>query len=273
MFTLLYVFCSSATTDKVRRPAVYKTYDIIFDLDWTALYSLPASLHYTGERYLNYGGESYRIVDWFEEAIQSLLEIPGVRISIFTGGSRERSEYILQQIILPDGSRLADRIHLSLAYHDMALEINPKGDKFFDKHKKDLSRFFNDLKNTIIVDDQISVPQSQRKNLLWLQETYNFYVDYKGHAEFPYDPPSLLDFNAERNKIVWTFNLLKQSLNQSKHSQQDLTELVYRFSRDRKGKLKKKNRSDQLAHIYKTIKKFRMKYGKKTCANLALNFD
>lgn len=208
LFILIFLSsCSSINNEKYsfRGPssAINSPIDIVFDLDWTVISPLkkaPKDLKNT----FVYNGEFFRISDWFIESIEDLIQDDRVRISFFTGGDLPRSEKLVEEIFLTDGRKLKDIVFKNLTFNDLDIIADPndKQLKFFQRYNKNLARYFPDLDRTIIVDDSQSVPLDQRKNLIWIKDSFTFYDDFPSVQKDKFDPPSFGHFSFERNRLL-----------------------------------------------------------------------
>jgi HEAT repeat protein len=169
--------------------------DFVFDLDKVLIYEIKdpktiASLS-TSAIYLDSVQEHYRVVKGATEMIESLLKIPGARVSFFSAGLKVRNHEVLKKIKLRDGRSFFDIAHKVLSVEDVvvsqaryaaewniplssvdpqAVSLNPR---FQGKFHKDLRRVLGDagLDSAILVDDNIQFAyRGQEKNLLYLKE-------------------------------------------------------------------------------------------------------
>lgn len=190
--------------------------DVVFDLDWTAIY--PTSKHMAEiqpENIIRFGEDYFRLADHLIPVLRALHEQPGIRVSFFSGGSEDRNMTVIQEIyrrLNLDGSTYSPfkTLHsqnLHIASTDSTLS-------FAQRFKKNLSPYF-DLDRVILIDDvkEFSMP-GQEKNLLWLSKTYNDRPEYnlvhlEPSADRGYSAPHFEAWQSERRKIL---NLLEPLL-------------------------------------------------------------
>ena len=204
-----------------RLPSVH----IVFDLDWTLLSSLPAGGDYSAfahdPRFFVSEGTAYMITDGVGETIRRLLDFnrrlgyPYVKISFFSGGTRERNLEALRRIVVDEkaGLSAAEIAEKVLSFADLKnrhpeIPLDRRL-PFAERWAKDIETPFQDLERTVAVDDTAEFyVGEQRKNLLWLDETYDYYLHYADveaararDAGAKYLPPSREAWLYDRNRI------------------------------------------------------------------------
>lgn len=139
--------------------------DIVLDLDGTLVDTLPTQQ--TGSFFAE--GKWYRLRNFVPEFIDQLRKIPGIRISFFSGGNRDRNDVVLRQIVLADGKTAQEIAYRSLSFSDLTSISTDSSLRFFHRYKKDLRKVNPDLQKVIIIDDlrEFSLP-GQERNMLWL---------------------------------------------------------------------------------------------------------
>ena len=169
--------CSSINNQHQHSRAISSTQDyidIVFDLDWTLVYS---EKNVSNEVSAIDIGDGYKYVlsDNALEIIKKLYRTPGVRISFYSGASKDRNIKLLENILFDPntGENLRDIAYKVLSFDDL-VEVDPRATKFAQHYKKDLSKISNNLDNIILIDDSKDfVLPDQTKNQLRLAPTYS----------------------------------------------------------------------------------------------------
>ncbi len=186
-----------------------QTIDVVFDLDWTLVYPLENSHSANTAKVIWAQGKPYRITEWTSEVLGELSKKRDLRISFFSGGDKIRNIELLKQIILPNQKSAFDIAYKTLHEEDL-IEINSDESlAFTSRFKKSLTKINPDLDRIILVDDSIGfTPPEQRRNQLWLGETYDFYEDSNDIPAIKreHDPPTIQHWKNERNKLLSVYN-------------------------------------------------------------------
>jgi hypothetical protein len=233
--------------------------DIPMDMDWTLTYLLMAD---ASDDFVRYRKERYRITDGLAEVVSVLTEIPGVRVSIVSGGLRERNEEVLRQIEMPDGSNLFERVFRILSSDELETVSNDTSLKFSERKKKNYQRIAADLdpRWTIAVDDQrnIAFDDTQNRSTLWLQRTFNFFEDYRAQSaelssKVPYPPNSETAWALERYKLAWALGIILTAIDLTRSEGIDLQTAMIRLTHDSAGALLNREHLSQLPFYLKGI--------------------
>ncbi|MDC1175552.1 hypothetical protein OAT67_09145, partial [Bacteriovoracaceae bacterium] len=250
IYLLLFLF-ASCNQDSVRQnarvPSSSKVYDIVFDLDWTLIYKLTDDIKVPKSeqhKLFFFENERFIIADEGLSVLDEMAKRPDVRISFYKGGSKERSE-LWGEVELPSGKKIKDITYKSLSFDDLQKVPGiPEDEKFFKRFNKNLSWHFPDIENTLIIDDQVSVPDSQRKSLIFLEETYNWYPRFEDSKRARLDPTDPVRYKIERNKIVSAYQEVVATVERANESGSNLYEVRRPFSL--MGVLKEKNSCNAL---------------------------
>ena len=211
-----------------------KVYDIILDLDWTLIYKVendvPQKYGLPKEKVFRYGDETFILSDDALEVLDKLAARDDVRISFYTGGGAERSE-LFGKIKLPSGKKIEDATYKSLSFDDLKkIPGIPEDAKFFTRFKKDLAANFPNIENTLIIDDQNSVPENQIKSLVFLEETYNWYPSLEASKRGRLDPTNDVKFRIERGKIKKAYNFVVEQLDSANKEGKSLHQVYRKFT-------------------------------------------
>lgn len=189
-----------------------QTLDVVFDIDWTLVYPLKEAPPKITKDIIEVHGQYYRISDGASEVLSSLKQKKDIRISFFSGGDKARNLELLGKIKLSDKESAADLAYKILHKEDLLKISEDPSLPFTSQYKKDLSLVNSDLDRVILIDDSkdFTLPQ-QRKNQLWLGETYNFYENASELPTTPrqYDPPDLARWSEERRKLLTVQELIE----------------------------------------------------------------
>lgn len=196
---------AAAKAQTLAPDSTLKSFHLVFDLDWTLVYPLENSPKQPGPLDVLVEGKWYRIADSTGDVLESLSQLPNVKIHFFSGGKKSRNLELLKKIRLPSGKTALDIAQQTLHYDDLT-EVDPKAKKFSDRWKKDLSKVHSDLERVLLIDDieNFSMP-GQEKQLLWTGKTYNFYDQFSSvpkKSTDKWDPPTREEWLRERNKLI-----------------------------------------------------------------------
>lgn len=142
-----------------------ETIHIVFDIDWTLVSQLKGNsfippTEKQNEQYVTVLGESYHITDGVSELLTELKQYPHLKISFFSGGSKERNELLLKNIKLKHSELTAYDIATKiLSFQDLKdLYPNEKNKivRFSERYRKPLARYFSPLDRTLLIDDDAS---------------------------------------------------------------------------------------------------------------------
>lgn len=202
-----------------------KEIHIILDLDWTIV--SPVENVLTGKNIISVEGELYRLHEGAKELLEQLFRTPGVKVSFFSGGSRERNFQLLSQLKLFDGNENAySRAYKVLSKDDLTrLESVPETARFSEKFKKDISKISKDLDNIIIIEDNpfFAINKEQSKSFLFLGQTYKYFESFEEsqlamknlknptEQELKYYPRNWIEWKLNRDRL----KILHQTLNES----------------------------------------------------------
>lgn len=186
--------------------------DIVFDLDWTLVYSVDEELA-SEARTIRVEGKYYRLADGAEDVIAALHSSPDFRVSFFSGGEKARNHKLLKQIFLPNSNKsLYEVAHKILSKEDLAVHSTDPDAAFTQRYKKDLRLVNEDLGKVVLIDDlKEFTPAGQKKNLFWLGKTYVYAEDFASASYGAYSPPSELAWLHERKKLYWTYDALEKA--------------------------------------------------------------
>lgn len=213
IFTLLICSCHESG----RSISSIEVKDVVFDLDWTLIKQLKRGEDLNGPNILRYKNESYRLNDGVIELLTYLSSRDDVRVSFFSGGDKQRNLKVLEQIVVGNKSA-KDLAYKILSKNDLEVISTDESLKFTDKYKKNLLMVNKNLKNVLIIDDDIrfSSNEAQKKNFLWLESVkYHFESSreiFSGKGEF--DPRSKHEWFFDRNKIYMVHLILESSLDE-----------------------------------------------------------
>lgn len=226
-----------------------KPIDIVFDLDWTLIYD---AFDYVGPYVTASKGRNYRISDFAGEILYALSLIPGARISFFSGNDAVRNEDVLKSINLPDGRTAYDIAFQILSAEDLTLKKDASG-TFSQRFMKDLNKVDKniDLNRTVIVEDiKKFVPHQQLRNVLWLGKTYNYYNTYSEVPEKSgeYIPENYMQWNLERNKLLWVLGILSMGLAESQRNGKNLVDVLEELQKDNLGNFVDRTDSSQFKY-------------------------
>jgi hypothetical protein len=190
---------------------------IVFDLDWTLIYATRENSENVADIVLS-KDESYKFSDGTAEIIEYLSQIPGVKISFFSGGPAERNKKVLQGLILPSGQSALDIAHKVLSKDDLDRRAGvPDTSNFSLRFRKNPAKISNEVRNVIIVEDSPQFVDSiHLDSVVWTGNPFE-YVDRKELINSPelrarsiYLPKNLLEWQRERTKLVWCFGVVQK---------------------------------------------------------------
>lgn len=209
-----------------KSPPIAKTFNIVFDLDWTLIYNTRENSEGTADVVLS-EKESYKFADGAGEIIEALLGIPGVKVSFFSGGPASRNEEVLKKLILPSGRSAFEIAYQIRSFADLERRPGvPDSVHFTKRYRKNPDSIDHNSENTIIVEDSPQfIDLLQQANVLWIGAPYE-YIDREEQVFDPefrdgkiYIPNSIEDFKRERQKLIWAygafvamFDLIKNGL-------------------------------------------------------------
>ncbi len=184
---------------------------IVLDIDWTLANPTTEKMAQADPSgIIRVDGEIYRISESAIDVLIALHEIPGAKISFFSGGSTERNEFLIKKVY-----EMVDKVvgsskyrpHLILSKDQMRQVSDDPTLKFHERYKKDLAPFF-DLNQTLLFDDVLGfTPKGQERNLIWTGKTYNdrirFDLDYlEDPTQKSYKAPNFTEWQRDRQKLI-----------------------------------------------------------------------
>lgn len=122
----------------------------------------------------------------------------------------------------------------------------------------------NDLKNVVLIDDLKEFTLAgQGKNVMWLEETFEFTEKFKQGYSSKFYPANKLLWAKERSKLFWIFDQLDYAIKKSTAEGTSFVDEVVKY-RERtitpEGLMRKAFvRQDQLAAKYKKLSKVKFK--------------
>lgn len=223
--TLLLALAPLALLPGVGRAGEH--FDFFIDLDGVILLN-PTNFRGSDStrRTITSYGTTYRLADGTEEFIQSLLEIPGARVSFFSAYDRLRTEDVARQIRLPNGLTVYDAFQgrvfsgESLSFRNANGQMEQIRDqrigslhayKFLNNVLPDL-----DLSRSVLFDDNRgNVAPGQENNFVHTfageQLSADTHVEYQSSLhEFPEEAVGIAqDFVSGRNILAWARGLVE----------------------------------------------------------------
>ncbi|WP_290730908.1 NIF family HAD-type phosphatase [Halobacteriovorax sp. JY17] len=219
LFLIFLVLISYGCANSGRAPASRSAekIDIIFDLDWTLVKQVDTP-GISRTNFLEVNGEFYRLGDGAIDLLEYLFARSEVRVSFFSGGKFERNSKLLKKIKTKYGSAF-DNAHKVLSYDDL-LEVSTDVTlAFSERLKKDVSLVNKDLSRVLLIDDdkRFIVGDSQRKNLLWMGETYKHFEEFSDitNSSDVYSPKTETKWLFDRKKLYMIKDILSESLDDS----------------------------------------------------------
>lgn len=188
------------------------SYDVVFDIDWTLFYPTKTLATTDG---VQVGEESYRMADGVLKIISD-LHTQGHRVSLFSGGKKERNaalaQYLLQRL---QAQGLRDfSFYKVLNFENLTPRPGaPAGAKFSERLMKDLSLVNTDLSRVVLVDDMPKFAVlGQERNVFFLGKTYVFYENFDSSLHGEFDPPTKTEWQRERSKIQNFYDLFQSAI-------------------------------------------------------------
>lgn len=221
LFLVLLISCAARPVGP-RMPAQADLLDVVFDLDWTLIGEVKSTTDIPATEILIHEQDRYRLLPGARELIRSLLAEGRVRISFFSGGPRERNEAVLKQVMV-DGVSLYDLAYKVLSRTDLtdrSAEVESDA-RFSERYKKDLRLVNTDLTKVIMIDDNdlFAVDENQRRNFIWLGETFENLEQYSHGATLTmapkYRPKNYSAWLGSRLKLPVVDLILKDVLKNS----------------------------------------------------------
>lgn len=181
--------------------------------------------------------EKYRVFEEMTSLMEELKKLQDegkIRLTFFSGGPLERNGVLLKSIKLSDGSSLYDlargkdkvRIY---GRTDMTYTGVEKG-RIRDRFKKDLTKVNKNLDDVIIIDDiKEFVPDSQRANMLWIDEKFPYPEKYPKPGDLP---PSARMIYREKYKFRWISEYLLSAIDKRLKQNIPLTKIVQQMTSD-----------------------------------------
>ncbi len=200
--------------------ALAKPIDVVFDLDWTLLYTTNAKAAEMDPRgVFEVEGKLYRLADGAIEILRSLHDNPNYRVSFLSGGTASRNAEALKIVYGLVNSDGRKRSPYRVGHIDDLIRTEaPETARFTDKFKKRLRGFIPDFdpSRAVLVDDSKGFyAAEEEENFFWLQRTFDDIPDFSRRSELPVDPkyyPSSEDvWRSERAKLLWAFEAIERS--------------------------------------------------------------
>lgn len=237
--------------------------DIVFDIDWTLVYPIKDISNIEDTSRLYYiNNEYYRLADGAEQVIDDLIKNKNVRVSFFSGGEQSRNINLLKSINLPNSNKTLYEIsHKVLSKKDLTVLNSNQELKFFERYKKDLTQISNNLDNIILIDDiKAFTPTGQKRNVLWLGDTFEFTPKFLVNQSSEFLPKTKMAWAVERSKMFWVYEqidyAIKKSIKNNSSFIDELTEYQKKIGNNKKNILRKAIiKSEQLGLKYKKISK------------------
>lgn len=217
---ILVVSCTG--NQSLRMPASDHVLDVVFDLDYTLIAQVKSPEGIPESELLVFEHEFYRLQPGARELIAKLLDSSRVRLSFFSGGGKERNASVLKQVEVGGQSlydlayKVLNREHLT----DVSHLVAPNA-RFSERYKKDLRLVNPDLSKVIMIDDNylFAPEEAQRKNFLWLGETFENVEVYDAKIlqkiEYKYRPKSYVSWLGSRLKLSLVSEILAETLETS----------------------------------------------------------
>ncbi len=234
-----------------------KPIDILLDIDWTLTYLIMTDI---SQDFIKYRRERYRPTDGIAEFITVLTSIAGVRLSMVSGGLRERNEEVLRQIKMPDGSNLFERVYRIISGEDLEEVSKDMTLKFSQRYKKNYKKAAADidLARALALDDQIDIAftPEQNESIIWLQRTFNFIEDFNAMtpeslAALRLPPDSKEAWALERYKLAWSLGVILQSIENAKASGTELRAEMKNLIRNAEGHFFNREHPSQFKYYIK----------------------
>ncbi len=201
--------------------------DIIFDIDWTAFYSVdPKDKNQADKNIIFIQEKAYRPTDHLGEVLEKLSSNPQVRISFFSGGERARNESLLRSFKLPSGKSAYDISFKILSKENLTEVSTDSSLTFSERYKKVITGLIADAtpERTILIDDQVnfSVKPWRAVNSLGF---FNFQVTFDpSKADKEFYPKTGVDWRNERDKSLIWLSLIEESIRRSQISNESFSQ-------------------------------------------------
>jgi len=236
-------FASCSGPSKYRRPANQDLH-IVFDLDWTLV--SPIENASTGKNIIRVGDESYRLHNGAIELLEKLFKTPGLKISFFSGGPRERNIELLSKIELYQGRGNAHEMAFKiLSKEDLTrLEDVPETARFSEKFKKDLTKISSNLENVVMIEDNpyFALNPEHSKSFLYLGDTYKYFESFEEsqialkkltnptEIELSYYPKNWAEWKINYDRLQLVQNSIEDAMTRGNNNPSFRTELVKKWS-------------------------------------------
>lgn len=175
------IWLASCSGPAINRHPANQELHVVFDLDWTLV--SPVENAITGKKIIQVGEESYRLHNGAVELLEKLFKTPGLKVSFFSGGPRERNIELLSKMELFNGNSNAHEMaYKVLSREDLTrLENIPESARFSEKYKKDLTKISSNLENIVMIEDNpyFALNPEHSKSFLHLGETYKYFESYE----------------------------------------------------------------------------------------------
>ncbi len=218
--------------------------DLVFDLDWTLIYSTrAASAESNPEGIVRYQDEIYRFSDEAAKVILTLHRTPGMRISFFSGGDHARNEFVIEKLY-EEINRLNGTPNQTLkpfrvgSADDLRVLSSDPLKRFSERHKKPLRRLIPDidLTDAILIDDSDFADAGEEKNLLRILDTLDDIPDFSSNewktAGLQELPKNRTDWSLERQKLVWVLGVVTEAKRLTQNTGVTFTEAVNQMTRN-----------------------------------------
>lgn len=202
---------------------------VVFDMDWTVLYSISEEqAKIEPESTITYKGKYYRITDYAIEAFE-LLHRAGINIAFFSAGDQDRNEFVLKVLTERLNKISSQPRSLSRVKNIESLTDTERADGIFrtdaskeeldlgffqGRYKKDLLKIVSpsELRRTVLVDDDPRYIMNEQVEHLFRVTSFNDVLDYvyKLKPERHY-AESTLDWYIERHKLLITVEAIIQA--------------------------------------------------------------
>lgn len=183
---------------------------IVFDIDWTIVSEIknPSSSDLKNKRVIEVEGKHYFVSDGLENFIEDILSHKTMRISFYSGGKESRNHTLLSKIKLKNGKSLLEISYKVLSNEDLtAVPGAPKGARFAERFRKDLTKVSKDLEELIMLDDTanfvVDSSDNQNQHVFFIGKSFEYfekYSDAEGKVG-EYVPRSYDQWLLNKNKI------------------------------------------------------------------------
>lgn len=258
---LLFMMLPLATWAQVR-PTVH----VVLDIDGTLVYTTsPEALEVDSRNSLQFEEELYRLSENAVDFLIALHTLPGVEVSFFSGGSKDRNDFLLARIyrLIDQKTKTRGLYRPFRIFNVTDLEVLKKEPskaelRFSDLHRKRLGTLGFPLDSTILVDDISKfAAKGEEKNLLWIGSAYDDFPNYewlektKVAGKFKYVPASKEDWIAERFKLSRVIGIVAKALENTQASpgETNFVDAVSAMTKNKKGEFIARTRPDQLSFL------------------------